>query len=68
MDSQWVSKTGWDVRQRMGEYVGICDDTGSRWWRFLRRLEKNPKSAMISCNDGFRPVSFYIEKLDEDAT
>ncbi|MBR2337489.1 MAG: TIGR04076 family protein [Clostridia bacterium] len=22
---------------------------------------KNPKSAMISCNDGFRPVSFYVE-------
>ena len=22
---------------------------------------KNPKSAMLSCNDGFRPVSFYIE-------
>jgi uncharacterized repeat protein (TIGR04076 family) len=22
---------------------------------------KNPYSAMISCNDGFRPVSFYIE-------
>ena len=22
---------------------------------------KNRKSAMISCNDGFRPVSFYIE-------
>lgn len=28
---------------------------------------KNPKSAMISCNDGFRPVSFYIEALDEEA-
>lgn len=28
---------------------------------------KNPKSAMISCNDGFRPVSFYIVALDEDA-
>ena len=27
----------------------------------------NPKSAMISCNDGFRPVSFLIEALDEDA-
>ena len=27
---------------------------------------KNPRSAMISCNDGFRPVSFYIEALDED--
>lgn len=29
---------------------------------------KNKKSAMISCNDGFRPVSFLIEALDEDAT
>lgn len=28
---------------------------------------KNPKSAMISCNDGFRPVSFLIETLDEEA-
>ena len=28
---------------------------------------KNKKSVMISCNDGFRPVSFYIEALDEDA-
>ena len=28
---------------------------------------KNPESAMISCNDGFRPVSFYLEALDEDA-
>ena len=27
---------------------------------------KNPKSAMISCNDGFRPVSFLIEALEED--
>ena len=28
---------------------------------------KNKKSAMISCNDGFRPVSFLIEALDENA-
>lgn len=28
---------------------------------------KDPKSAMISCNDGFRPVSFYIEALNEEA-
>lgn len=26
---------------------------------------KNPKSAMISCNDGFRPVSFLIEVIEE---
>ena len=28
---------------------------------------KNEKSAMISCNDGFRPVSFLLETLEEDA-
>ena len=28
---------------------------------------KNEKSAMISCNDGFRPVSFYLEAMEEDA-
>ena len=26
---------------------------------------KNPMSAMISCNDGFRPFSFYIEVITE---
>ena len=28
---------------------------------------KNKKSGMFSCNDGFRPVSFLLETLDEDA-
>ena len=28
---------------------------------------KNKKSAMISCNDGFRPVSFLLEATDIDA-
>ena len=28
---------------------------------------KNKKSAMLSCNDGFRPVSFLVEAMDEDA-
>ena len=27
---------------------------------------KNPRSAMLSCNDGFRPVSFLLEALDEE--
>lgn len=26
---------------------------------------KDPYSAMISCNDGFRPVSFLIQALDD---
>lgn len=25
---------------------------------------KNSRSAMISCNDGFRPVSFYLEAIE----
>ena len=25
---------------------------------------KNPRSAMISCNDGFRPVSFLLETIE----
>lgn len=28
---------------------------------------KNKKSAMLSCNDGFRPVSFLLEAMEEDA-
>ncbi|MBR7186279.1 MAG: TIGR04076 family protein [Clostridia bacterium] len=28
---------------------------------------KNKKSAMLSCNDGFRPVSFLLEALEEEA-
>ena len=31
---------------------------------FFDSWMKNPHSAMISCNDGFRPVSFYIETIE----
>ena len=34
---------------------------------FYNGWMKNKKSAMISCNDGFRPVSFLLETLNEDA-
>ena len=27
---------------------------------------KNEKSAMISCNDGFRPVSFLLETIEKE--
>ncbi len=33
---------------------------------FYNGWMKNRRSAMISCNDGFRPVSFLIEALEED--
>ena len=25
---------------------------------------KNPHSAMLSCNDGFRPVTFHVETIE----
>lgn len=31
---------------------------------FYNGWMKNPQSAMISCNDGFRPVSFFIETIE----
>ncbi len=34
---------------------------------FYNGWMKNERSAMISCNDGFRPVSFLLEALEEDA-
>ena len=54
---------------------GFCDSAWESMSSFVMTLAqgggnfydgwmKNPKSAMISCNDGFRPVSFYIEVID----
>lgn len=57
---------------------GFCDSAWESVSPFVMALScgaenfydgwmKNPKSAMISCNDGFRPVSFLVETLDENA-
>ncbi len=53
---------------------GLCDSAWESMSPFVMTLAhfydgwmKNPRSAMISCNDGFRPVSFLIEALDDDA-
>ena len=44
----------------MGEFVeALSRGEGN----FFDGWMKNPYSAMISCNDGFRPVSFYIEAV-----
>ena len=58
--------------------VGMCNSAWESMSAFVMALAhggedfydgwmKNKKSAMISCNDGFRPVSFLIETLDEEA-
>ena len=32
---------------------------------FYGNWMKDPHSAMVSCNDGFRPVTFHLEAIDE---
>ena len=55
---------------------GLCDSAWESMSAFVMTLAhggenfydgwmKNPKSAMISCNDGFRPVSFLIETIED---
>lgn len=54
---------------------GLCESAWQSMQSFVMTLAhggenfydgwmKNPKSAMISCNDGFRPVSFLIEAIE----
>ena len=52
--------SAWGV---MEPFVKELADGGGN---FFDGWMKDPHSAMISCNDGFRPVSFYIE-VAEDA-
>lgn len=57
---------------------GFCDSAWETLAPFVRELAqgggnfydgwmKNPRSAMLSCNDGFRPVSFYVEVVADGA-
>ncbi len=48
----------------MSEFVLALSHGGGN---FYDGWMKDEKSAMISCNDGFRPVSFLIEALNEEA-
>lgn len=60
----WISENG----EKPG---GFCDSAWGSISAFVKELAagggnfydgwmKDPCSAMISCNDGFRPVSFYL--------
>lgn len=56
---------------------GMCESAWQSMMPFVMTLAhgggnfydgwmKNPHSAMISCNDGFRPVSFYLETIEDE--
>ncbi len=69
---QWISVNG--------KYPeGLCPSAWESMQPFVESLAqgkgnffdgwmKNPLSAMISCNDGFRPFSFYIEVIEQQKT
>ena len=67
----WISENG-------EKPEGFCDSAWDSMSYFVKTLShgggnfydgwmKNPWSAMISCNDGFRPVSFYLETVEEES-
>lgn len=71
-EGQTFVVNGWEKPE------GMCDSAWESMSAFVMTLAhggenfydgwmKNKRSAMISCNDGFRPVSFYLEALNEDA-
>lgn len=64
----WISRNGKCPQ-------GLCPEAWKTMKDFVEALArgegnfydgwmKNPYSAMISCNDGFRPVSFLLEAVD----
>ena len=55
---------------------GFCESAWESIAPFVQKLAKgegnffdgwmkNPYSALISCNDGFRPMSFYLEREED---
>ena len=64
----WISERG-------EKPDGLCQSAWESMAYFVQELArgggnfydgwmKNPYSAMISCNDGFRPVCFYMETME----
>ncbi len=73
MEGQEFLANGWEKPK------GMCQSAWDSMSPFVLALAhgaenfyngwmKNRRSAMISCNDGFRPVSFLIEALETEAT
>lgn len=64
----WVSEEGEcpsgfcpEAWKSVGEFAkALAQGEGD----FFDGWMKNPHSAMVSCNDGFRPVSFYLEAIE----
>ena len=69
----FICENGWK------KLKGLCDNAWKSMMEYVFTLShgggnfydgelKNPKACIASCNDGFRPVSYLIETIDEDVT
>lgn len=67
---QWISKESLCPQ-------GFCESAWQNLYPYVFALAhgatdffdgwmKDPNSALISCNDGFRPVSFLLEVMEEN--
>lgn len=69
---QWMSvggtrpdgfcRSAWDSLRPFAE--ALANGQGDFYDGWMR----NPYSAFISCNDGFRPVSFLLERIEKEPT
>ena len=69
LGNTWVSENGerpeglclsaWESMRQFVEALAHGESNFFDGWM------RNPMSAMISCNDGFRPVTFYIEVIKD---
>ena len=58
---QGFCESAWDTIYR---YVSVLAHGGED---FFDGWMRNKKSAMLSCSDGFRPVTFLIETMEEES-
>ena len=65
---QWISEDGKcpeGMCQAAWESMrGFVEALAKGEGNFYDGWMKNPMSAMVSCNDGFRPFSFYVEAIE----
>ena len=70
---EFICTNGWQKPE------GLCDNAWKSMMEYVFTLAHgggdfydgellNPKAFVASCNDGFRPVSFLIEAIDENDT
>ena len=70
-EGQVFTANGWEKPE------GLCDSAWETMSPFVLTLShggenfydgwmKNPRSVMLSCNDGFRPVSFLVEVIETE--